>query len=169
MLLIFRIQAKVDTKVFTYYIVHSYKEAHCDLCKKQLPEKIRYKGKVIELFYLKRPETNYLTLEALTFNKSSSNFLFFVNLKPGVCLRVGRANDSDLRFIDITISRSHAEIRLKGGSVYLKDIDSKFGTLARIPSTIKIIPNKEIYLQTGRCVLHCRMKKTLYSFLTCYK
>jgi pSer/pThr/pTyr-binding forkhead associated (FHA) protein len=46
-------------------------------------------------------------------------------------IRLGRGNDSDIRFEDISVSRIHAFIKKdpKDNSFYLEDNTSKFGTL----------------------------------------
>lgn len=42
---------------------------------------------------------------------------------------IGRSFNEDIVIQDITVSRSHASIELRGGEFYLYDNDAKFGTL----------------------------------------
>ena len=54
--------------------------------------------------------------------------------------------------LDISVSRVHAKITFHDGNFYLKDLDSKFGTVTRLWHPISI-PNKKNYkidIQVGR-------------------
>lgn len=42
---------------------------------------------------------------------------------------IGRGNDSDLVFVDETVSRQHAAISFRGGRFVVEDLDSSNGTL----------------------------------------
>ena len=44
-------------------------------------------------------------------------------------IKLGRGFDCDIRINDISVSRSHAIIKLEKGNFYLQDSNSKFGTL----------------------------------------
>lgn len=44
-------------------------------------------------------------------------------------IRIGRANECEIRLVDISVSRKHAEIKLVDGDFYIKDTGAKFGTL----------------------------------------
>jgi hypothetical protein len=84
-------------------------------------------------------------------------------------IKMGRANDSDVRMTDISISRNHASLKLINGSFYLVDNHSKFGTLVQVQNSVSILPEKQISFQCGKVFLTCNLKRTLYAFLTCYK
>lgn len=84
-------------------------------------------------------------------------------------IKMGRANDSDVRMTDISISRNHASLKLINGSFYLIDNHSKFGTLVQVQNDVAILPEKQISFQCGKVFLSCNLKRTLYAFFTCYK
>ena len=67
---------------------------------------------------------------------------------------MGRAESNDLRVHDISISRKHAEINIKDGQLYIKDVSSKFGTLLLVKSPEDITNSiKEVGVyQIGRSV-----------------
>ena len=44
-------------------------------------------------------------------------------------IKIGRANECEIRLMDISVSRRHAEIRLVEGDFFIKDTGAKFGTL----------------------------------------
>jgi ABC-type multidrug transport system ATPase subunit len=43
-------------------------------------------------------------------------------------VRVGRGSDADLRLVEATISRQHALLEMRDGKVYVRDLDSRYGT-----------------------------------------
>ena len=71
-------------------------------------------------------------------------------------MRMGRAQNNELRINDISISRNHAEINIsKEGKVYIRDCKSKFGTLIlmKSPEPISASPDTLTLYQIGRSVL----------------
>jgi hypothetical protein len=71
---------------------------------------------------------------------------------------LGRGHDSDVRINDISVSRIHASICLSNGEIYLKDLKSKFGTLALLKNDIEVFENK-ICLQIGRTYAEASLLK----------
>jgi pSer/pThr/pTyr-binding forkhead associated (FHA) protein len=51
---------------------------------------------------------------------------------------VGRTINSDFKIGLNSVSRRHASIEFKQGSFYVRDLDSKYGTLVRIKDPIRI-------------------------------
>ena len=64
-------------------------------------------------------------------------------------LTISRGHESDVRINDI--SRSHAKLKynLNDGTLLLRDLKSKFGTLILIKKPLKI-KEKKMHLQIGR-------------------
>lgn len=90
-------------------------------------------------------------------------------MKDKQIIKIGRANDSDVRITDISVSRNHANLKLFEGAFYLEDNSSKFGTLLQIPENFVVYPNKQLALQIGRTFVLFQMKKTCFAILRCYK
>ena len=72
-------------------------------------------------------------------------------------IKIGRANECEIRLTDISVSRRHAEIKLVDGDFYIKDTGAKFGTLVewnRVGSNkadiITINRKKNLKIQLGR-------------------
>lgn len=61
--------------------------------------------------------------------------------------------DCDLRINDMSVSRSHAILKLIGDNIYLDDIGSKFGTLANVEDDLKLLPNIPFTVQVGSKVV----------------
>ena len=66
-------------------------------------------------------------------------------------MTIGRGHESDVRINDISVSRSHAKLKCNTseGTLLLRDLKSKFGTLILIKKPLKI-KEKKIHLQIGR-------------------
>ena len=70
----------------------------------------------------------------------------------------GRGTGSEIRINDISVSREHAHMILKDKRVFLKDLNSKFGTLAlvRNPIPFSQVWNK-VSIQIGKTVLELKL------------
>ena len=99
-------------------------------------------------------------------NMSDINAIFVISLKLKDYLIIGRANNSDIRLKDVSVSRNHSMISYFDGNFYIEDIGSKFGTLLLIQNNILFLPYKDISIQTGKCHLTFKLKRT---FLGCFK
>ena len=66
-------------------------------------------------------------------------------------LTIGRGHESDVRINDISVSRKHAVLKynVDEGTLLLRDLKSKFGTLILIKKPL-LIKEKKIHLQIGR-------------------
>ena len=131
-----------DDQVTTY----SWRAFHCELCNSKFADNIpnpRLKGEWLSLFELSKPEKNYIILESYlsegVIQESNSQWqknMHVVNFASDFKsnIRLGRGNDSDIRFDDISVSRIHAFIKRDptDNSFYLEDNTSKFGTLVQL-------------------------------------
>jgi len=46
-------------------------------------------------------------------------------------IKLGRGHQCEIKITDVSVSRVHAEIRLTNEKFYIKDMNSKFGTLIK--------------------------------------
>lgn len=145
------------------------KNLECELCKKPINERFKLKGQVVNLVDMQRPENNYIILEGVNKEKTDHKYLYVIHMKDKQIIKMGRSNDADVRITDISVSRSHAFLRLYNGGFYIEDNSSKFGTLIQIPENFNVFPNKQLALQIGKTFLSFNMKKTCIGFLRCYK
>ena len=53
-------------------------------------------------------------------------------------VRMGRGNACEVKVTDISVSRFHAEMRYDKGKFYLKDNNSKFGTLVKFRTEFEL-------------------------------
>ncbi len=76
-----------------------------------------------------------------------------VSSEQPATISVGRGHSSDLRLTDITVSRTHAVLKVVNGEFYLTDTKSKFGTLLLMRRPVELRPNHLVSLQAGRTKL----------------
>ena len=96
-------------------------------------------------------------LESLTNIRENNNVknIHIVRLEENQEYSVGRAHDSDIRINDISVSRKHAKMIFNQGKLYIKDEDSKFGTLVLLSENKKLNGNESF--QIGRTFLEVKM------------
>lgn len=115
--------------------------------------RFNYKGKHFDLINVEKPtDKKYIVLESLNQLKENNNFksihvITFDQDENKVIL--GRGHDSDVRINDISVSRVHASLIYSNNQVVLKDLRSKFGTLALLKENVEV-KEKKICLQIGR-------------------
>lgn len=69
---------------------------------------------------------------------------------------MGRGHEADVRINDISVSRMHGTITLEeNNKILLRDLGSKFGTLALIQGNYTC-SNKKVCLQIGRSYMEVR-------------
>lgn len=104
-------------------------------------------------------DKNYIILESLNQMKDNNNLksIHVITLDEQNQIIMGRGHDSDVRINDISVSRSHANLTFKDGKIKIKDMKSKFGTLALIKKELAIL-DKKIQLQIGRTYMETGSK-----------
>ena len=157
-------ETKLATKENEKKTVKSYsiKSFNCEICKTPYPFKFRLNGieNPFELIDLEKPiNSDYIILESLNQMKENCNIksIHVIQL-TGDELTVGRGHESDVRINDISVSRSHAKLKynISEGTLLLRDLKSKFGTLILIKKPLKI-KEKKIHLQIGRTYIEAKL------------
>ena len=153
---------------------YSFKSLECEICKSKIPEQVEYRGKFISLLEFKDIEPPYLVLQTMNqYNPQNRNLeynvIFVMSFKLKNFLIIGRANNSDIRLSDISVSRNHSVISYDNGEFFIDDIGSKFDTLLLIQNNILFLPYKEISIQTGKSHLVFYLIRTFLGCFKCYK
>ena len=135
---------------------------NCDICLCPYPIRFRIPefNKIYELIDLNQPEEeNFLVLETLDYIKEKKNIkkVHFVRLIDEV-IKIGRSNTNDIIDNDISISRSHCELKFNkdNGDLILENRSEKFGTLVLIRNNIKMNEN-EINFQVGTSLISAKL------------
>ena len=148
--------------------VFVFSESECELCKAKLPDYVNHKGKLYSLLDFTDEFPNYLILESLTLDKENNKFLYVISLDKKDEIKVGRGDLCDVLLSDVSVSRIHCLLSVEGKNVYIKDNNSKFGTLILIQSQrLKMIDNLPLNIQVGRTYFNFIMEKNSNNFLCC--
>ena len=159
---------KIDNN--DYCSIFLIKNIECELCKSKYPDLIKYKNKIYEIIEFHSLYDKYIILETLTVDSRRNKFLYVVNLEKNFKnLKIGRGNECEIMFTDISISRIHSILIREGNNVILKDYKSKFGTLILIHNQNLIInPDLSLNIQIGRTFFHIQIKQNFSLFNCCY-
>ena len=169
--------SKIITKTSSTNNIYCYtfKSLECEICKSVIPEIVEYRGKFISLLDFKDIDPPYIIIQTMyqynsqNRNISDFNVIFVMSFKLKNYLTIGRANNSDIRLSDVSVSRNHSKISYFDGNFYIDDIGSKFGTLLLIQNNILFLPYKRISIQTGKCHLIFKLTRTCLGLFKCYK
>jgi len=157
------LSCKITNSTYKSIQVYNWKSLHCELCSFKYPNRLMINNSEVDLVAIHKPLTSYLVLQT---GKNDSKLLHVVALDDKKVLKFGRSHDCDLRFADISVSRNHANIRIKASGLFLEDQKSKFGTVVRLHKNLVIDPDCSFKLQTGRTVLKFSLQIP-WSFLAC--
>ena len=148
--------------------IYLIKPVECELCKTKLPDIIRHKGKLLPISEFKSPYKNHLILESMTLDKNKNRYIYVINLTQNKKIKIGRGNESNVIFSDISVSRIHCVLSVEGKNVYIEDYDSTFGTLILVQSPkINMVEGLPLYIQIGRTFLICNVKRNNSIFGCC--
>ena len=151
-----------------YCSVFVFKEVECEICKTKLPDFVSHFGKLHSLLDFSEEFKNYLILETLTLDDEDNKFLYVVSLDNNRNIKLGRGLLSEVLLSDVSVSRIHCMFSIEGRNVYIRDNNSKFGTLVLVQTpNIKITENLPLILQVGRTCLNFILKKEQKFFSCC--
>lgn len=104
---------------------------NCDICKQKYPKTISQNGQERQIIDVKyNNSTSYTIIEILENDTDCVTGYYVLNM-PSDDRRflIGRHEQNDISFRDISVSRLHAHIEWRRCRLYVHDHDSKFGTL----------------------------------------
>jgi hypothetical protein len=102
---------------------------------------------------MKPTKNSFISFVSLDPDEQQKFYLFVLNLDKQEEINIGRFTECDLRINEISVSRYHSKIYKKANKVYIEDLQSKFGTLIKIPEKGLLLDRHQrgtISLQTGR-------------------
>lgn len=144
-------QYKIISKATQSVTSYQWKKLDCEICLKQWPKKVRFRGKEQELITLNRPAGPYMILEKVSTDPGSPSTMNIIAPAPNSEVKLGRGHQCDLRISDISVSRIHTHIKLEGDRFLAYDNDSKFGTLILLTKDYEVKSEKAA-IQIGRTV-----------------
>lgn len=156
-------KGKKKSNIFHY----ESKEIKCELCQEIYPMTVNYKNNDIFLFSTEIDETkNFALFEIFDKKLNQLKGMIFIYLEKNKKISFGRAEQNDIVFDDISVSRIHSFIILKKNKLYLQDVNSKFGTHILFNKTIFPKQNRNIRFQMDKYlfIVHFFENKSCYCF-----
>lgn len=130
----------------------------CEICHQIYPYVFKAHGRKYPLIDLRKPKDNYIVLESLCLENSTSRMVqILMPLLSNQTFKVGRGIDQEIRVADVSVSREHAKIKFQQNKFYLEDNLSKFGTVVLVKKQIEIFPGMFRQFQIGRSVVNVHM------------
>jgi len=160
------LKSKVITRQSGKTVSYYWNDLTCELCKEPFPSTVVVAGKRYDLISITYPKEPFIILEDYRPDKNEIFGKHIVSLKERQSITVGRGHDSDLKLTDISVSRKHSRIFFSRGKFYVRDYNSKFGTLIRLKKTFKLEASAEIAVQLNRSLV-CLTLKRPWSCLEC--
>lgn len=125
---------KCETKKSNRVVFFNLSEVFCEVCKVEFPGRVVVHGQEHLLF---EPDVDHSRrnivfdiIDKKSFEVKGYCVLFFDGLSES--FTIGRTEDNDVTFNELSISRSHAELRLTKSGIVLEDLKSKYGTLYKV-------------------------------------
>lgn len=165
------LKSKMSVRENGSVVMYSWHVVACELCREQFPETVKYANTTIDLFDFHLADLAYIVLQDL--QSSPHDHLFYViSLYEGDSVRIvfptqGRGHDSEIRITDISVSRFHANLKLRDGGFYIEDRGSKFGTLVQVQSGVTVTRAAPGAVQVGRTVVEFSVQRDASSLLNC--
>jgi hypothetical protein len=160
------LKSSMKTRQTGSSVSYFWKTLKCELCKEKLPSSVNVKDRYIELICIPLPETSFILLEEVS---GDSKGLHMISMLPGAEVRLvrtrqGRGHECDVRIDDISVSRSHAVIRMKNSCFSIEDCSSKFGTLVLAKRPLSLSKVSNIAVQINRTLMTLSVRKPSRGF-----
>jgi hypothetical protein len=150
---------KLVTKETNYSYSFTLKNLECELCKSPLQERFIFRGKSYSFLHFPKFEPPYMIFDILKKESKKTRGVCLLKLNYKPTITIGRGSSSDIRMNDISVSRSHATLKLTQQGLFLEDNNSKFGTLVLVREGFPILKNRNnVYLQVGRTLVQMNVK-----------
>lgn len=149
------LKAKCEISSSTNTVFYDLKNIKCEVCNASYPLTVCMNNKTYSLFSTDvESDQSYAIFELFEKNSNEIKGLNVLFLKQdNMKFTVGRSNDNDVIFNDVSVSRVHAEIAFNNNRLMVRDLNSKFGTHVLINSISLSALNKEIHLQMEKFYL----------------
>ena len=150
------ILSKAVTKRNTYVTSYIWEKLQCEICKDRLPFTFVHRKKSFDLISLPRPEGKFMIIE----ERRRNVFPYILHLvEPSDSpISIGRGIDNDIVINHSSISRNHAVIDI-WQDFYIRDLKSKFGTLALVNKSILVNRNEVVPIQVDKSLLLISLKQ----------
>lgn len=167
---------KMQKKVEDNYILYTWKNFECEICKEEYPKYFQYQNNLYSLVDMEVTFDEYVSCDYSLFDdakkKTFRRGLLVFQVEEGEEVTLGRTTNNKIKLKDISVSRAHCYIIKRNNKIYIVDKGSKFGTLLYLNKDLVVEPGAKDKTQTanlssGKHCFNINVTKTwnLFSFL----
>jgi hypothetical protein len=125
---------------------------------------------MLNLTFYRTHFEKFLIFESLQVDNNDKKFIHILSFDLTNKITIGRANECDISFPEITVSRHHCFIHYddKDNNLYLEDNCSRFGSLILIQNPILLMVNKlPLNIQKSRTYIKIKLSVPFNIFSCC--
>ena len=167
------LNSKIESNNFTQNpisISYIREELKCELCKTKFPDFVKYKNELLNLtLYDNTKFKQYIIFESLRVGGDKKKSIHILSLDNNYSqFTLGRANECDIVFEELSVSRYHCLIFRDHNKIYIQDNNSKFGTLALIQNPNLVMLHKQpLRLQKSKTYIKIKLDLPFNFFFCC--
>ena len=148
-------------------ITYSTNDISCELCKTQLPDYIKHKGKIYNVSFYKPKYNKFIVLESIRDDNQRTKFIHIIPLNNRQIVKIGRLHNCDLSLPDSSISKIHFCIYIEDGRLFLEN-NSKYGTKILIQTPkLMMSPEYPLSVEVQETYLKLSIQKPFSLFRCC--
>mmetsp|Transcript_4501 Transcript_4501/g.6796 ORF Transcript_4501/g.6796 Transcript_4501/m.6796 type:complete len:349 (+) Transcript_4501:2-1048(+) len=154
------VNTKLTLKKYPKFRVYYWEKLYCELCMQSLPTKIVCKHQKFDLLKVDSTEKPCLVLEELSKETTGSRKFYVIEGNPLNSVKFGRGHSADIVVNDTSVSRIHSVIYYRNSGFYIKDHNSKFGTLLKADKEVRVGVNETLTFQVGKTLMTLKLKES---------
>ena len=163
----FKIKSDVFDSSNNIFKKITFNTLECEICKEKFPE-MAFDLNNKKPYEIYNPEYFITSLSDLYHNYAifesfelinQRKIIYIISFDTKNSITIGRSQSSDMKIIDVTISRIHSILlRTRDNKLMIKDANSKFGTLILLQAKNIFINDKILSIQIGKILLNMHME-----------
>ncbi len=149
------IEVKIQKRKEENFIFYNWNNFNCEICLFPYPKYIKYKNRNYYLVEIDTSKFNqYCICDYSLFDdnqkKTFHRGCVIFKIEDDNEITLGRNQSNGVKLKDISVSRKHCYIIKRNGKLYIKDLNSKFGTLQYIKKKFDIQIDDNLDLLSGK-------------------
>ena len=141
-------------------ITYNINKIKCELCKENFPDYIKYNNRLYNIFVVEHNFNEFFIIETMRDDKYKSRFIHIISFDEDEKITFGRSDNCDFSIKELSISRIHCIIYKEGNNLFIKDNESKFGTLIlNQNSHIRLILGLPLNIQIGKSYFNINVEQ----------
>ena len=159
------LKSKIEFDNTDLIITYSINKIQCELCKETFPDYIKYNNKLYNIFIVEHDFNNYIIIETLRDDKFKTRYIHIISFDEDNQISIGRSEECDFSIRELSISRIHCLMYKEGNNLFIKDNNSKFGTLILNQNpNIRLIFGLPLKIQIGKTYLNIKIEQKTFFF-----